>query len=100
VKDFETYFQHLGYPAFKLEKLNEMLKNAVSNSLKKGYHGGMQVIHPIPEPKNSIPARVEAEQLFNVGLEDNQDTILQKLFSRYRDTVQFSLAMRETLSPG
>jgi hypothetical protein len=50
VVTFEGYFDRMGYPELKLEKLNILLTNAVKNSLKKNYHGGLEDSFPLPTP--------------------------------------------------
>ena len=54
VKNYDLFFQRLGFPAMKHEKLNEVLAKSVVNSKTKNYHGGMENAFPLPEPSDRV----------------------------------------------
>lgn len=39
----------MGYPAMKLDKLNQILKDSVKNSERKNYHGGIENAFPLED---------------------------------------------------
>ena len=65
VNTFEDYFQRMGYPTMKTEKLNQVLKQAVKNSAEKNYHGGVEAAFPQKEIGSRFSQEVKQEGLSN-----------------------------------
>lgn len=64
-KTFEQYFLRMGFPSMKLDKLNQVLKQAVKNSAAKHYHGGIEISFPLQDTNERVFKLMEEEGLFN-----------------------------------
>jgi hypothetical protein len=72
VKSFEIFFNRMGFPAMKLDKLNQVLKQAVKNSATKNYHGGLENAFPLPDVKDRVLQLIKEEGLFYYGNEESK----------------------------
>ena len=75
----------MGLPAMKLDKLNQVLKQAVKNSAAKNYHGGIENAFPLPDVKDRVLEIIHEEGLFLVQEEskNNEDDAKNKAITRY-----------------
>lgn len=76
VKDFDSFFAFVGLKRRTNEELNEMLKNAISNSARKKYHGDFEERHALPERtlqlKRLLSKFTNVEQMFEVGVDKHE----------------------------
>lgn len=60
----------MGYPAMKLNKLNQILKDSVKNSEKKNYHGGIENAFPLEDPQSRVIEIIKEEKLLQFTEEE------------------------------
>lgn len=103
MKTYELFFNRMGYPAMKLDKLNQVLKDAVKNSAAKNYHGGLENAYPLPDPNQRIIEIIKEEGLFSFQSEeeakDDNDFIKTAILSKY-PTAAICMSLNDKLSPG
>ena len=102
MKSFENYFNRMGFPSMKLDKLNEVLKQAVRNSAQMKYHGGVEVSFPLKPADERAVQIIQEEGLLNYADSEeskNDDTIKQALFKRYPN-IALAMSINKDLTPG
>lgn len=58
------FFNRMGFPPMKSDKLNQVLRQSVLNSKAKNYHGGIENAFPLPEVNNRVIEIIKEEGLF------------------------------------
>ncbi|CDW80044.1 ubiquitin-conjugating enzyme family protein [Stylonychia lemnae] len=104
VDSYEEFFQRLGFPSMKQEKLNQVLRQAFINSKNKNYHGGIENAFPLEDSDNRVVQIVNEEGLFKFNdqedaKESDEDFISSQFQQRYPQVQQYRV-QQERLLPG
>ena len=88
----------------KLDKLNQVLRQAVKNSKDKNYHGGLENAFPLEDPNSRVIEIIKEEKLFQFSeleeTKESDDSFIKQQLTKRSNLVSLVLSINENLTPG